>query len=845
MESIVGIVQRVTYHNEETGWSVLRVNPASNPSEVMTVTVHQSQVFAGATLEFKGEWITHKKFGEQFKALDIVERKPASAAALEKYLGSGLIFGVGPATAKKIVRHFGSDTLDIFEDKIERLVEVPGISARKLENIRDSWAEHREIRDIMMFLQQYGISTLFAVKIYKYYEGKSIEVVSQNPYQLSKDIYGIGFFSADKVALNMGFERDSPERIGAGIKHILSSSREFGHCYLTLEQIVQQTGELLQLTSEEDEKIITSLEKAEEEKELCTRTIEEDEVTFKYYYNKSLYYDEKYVAEWVSDKSIGQLPLDLIGARKWLDDFNGKQKFPLSDEQYDSVFQIAQQPFSILTGGPGCGKTTTTNTLVKLILALDKQVILAAPTGRAAQRMGEVIGREAKTIHRLLVWEPGTGRFKKNEEDPLDADFIIVDECSMLDISLTASLLKAIRPKTQVLFIGDVDQLPSVGAGNVLKDLIESQKVPCYALTKVFRQAQESFIISNAHKINKGETPKIESPIHDTNVWDRGVDCLFVDSEEASKEQKDFIKKVSKVMKETLASKEKVFIKKNNKETVSYEEIQQKDNENYFSDAVAEEEVEYARQNLQKSYIFNIPQKFLHADIHGLLKIDTEAEALKNLMKKVHPWSSLHYGFTASEMVIRLYTQSIPSKLGKDREIQILSPMTRGTLGTKNLNLLIQQTANAPSPEKPEIKVGERIFRLGDRVIQKRNNYDLSVFNGDIGYIIEVDSENNLLEVEFKTADEERSVVYQKDQLIELDLAYAITIHKSQGSEFDVVIMPIVTQHFNMLYRNLIYTGLTRAKKMAMFVGTRKALTMAVKNIDNRQRQTYLKELIE
>ncbi len=844
MESFIGIVERITFHSEETGWSVLQVSPNHQRNERITVTVHQSQVFAGATLEFKGEWVTHKKFGEQFKAIEVIEHKPASTAALEKYLGSGLIYGVGPATAKKIVKHFGKETLNVFENKIDQLLNVPGIAKRKLEAIKESWQEHREIREIMLFLQQYGISSLFAVKIYKEYENESIQIVSENPYQLSKDIYGIGFFSADKVALNMGFASDSPQRIGAGLKHILDTSREEGHCFLTLTQLISQTTKLLGLESKDEARMLQCLDLAEAEREVCTRSIEKDGEKEKLYYAKSLFYDEKYVAEWVSSKAsnTGQLSLDLQGSIKWLDDFNQKQKFPLSDEQHQSVFQIAQQPFSILTGGPGCGKTTTTNTLVKLLLAHHKEVLLAAPTGRAAQRMGEVIGREAKTIHRLLVWEPQTGRFKKGEEEPLDADFIIVDECSMLDISLTASLMKAIPPTAQVLFIGDVDQLPSVGAGNVLKDLIDSQKVPCYALTKVFRQAQESFIISNAHNINKGIVPKIESPINDTQVWDKGIDCLFIDSEEASQEQKTFIKKVSKVMKSTLEESDKeVFIKKQGKESVSYASVQKNEDDNYFLNTVAEEDVAYARS---QSYVFNIPQKFLNANINKILSIESEAEALKNLMKKVHPWSSLHYGFTASEMMVRLYTQSIPEKLG-NREIQILSPMTRGSLGTQALNLLIQEKSNPPSPEKPEIRIGNRIFRLHDRIIQKRNNYDLEVFNGDIGRIVGVNTEDTMLEISFKNAKEERIVIYQKDQLIELDLAYSITIHKSQGSEFDVVIIPVVTQHFTMLYRNLIYTGLTRAKKMAIFVGTRKALSLAVKNIDNRKRQTYLKELIE
>ncbi|MEH0156738.1 AAA family ATPase [Limibacter armeniacum] len=837
MEKLVGIIQRVTFHSEETGWSVLRVNPVGRPNEQVTVTVHQAKVFAGATMEFEGDWVTHPKYGEQFKAHKQLERKPASASALEKYLGSGLIFGVGPKTAKKIVKYFGQDTLHIFESEIERLTEVSGIAHAKLDQIKEAWQEHRKIRDVMMFLQQYGISTLFAVKIYQQYGDEAIQVVSDNPYRLSKDIYGIGFFSADKVALSMGFAKDSVERVSAAIKHVLAASREEGHCYLTLEQIIENVNSLLK--DDFTIQIAELLIKLEKDNELRTRLDNADDTEVKCYYSKSLYYDEEIVGVKVKEMVSRKVIADENRIRNWLQRFNTQQEFPLSDEQYESVVGVVQQAFSILTGGPGCGKTTTTKTIVKLLLAMGKEVLLAAPTGRAAQRMGEVIGREAKTIHRLLEWNPSKGAFTKDEENTLHADFIIVDECSMLDISLTASLLKAIPAKAQVLMIGDVDQLPSVGAGNVLKDLIDSGTVPCYALTKVFRQAQESLIISYAHAINKGVTPKVESPIHQPTVWEDKIDCLFIDAEEASAEQTKFIRKVSKVMKETADSGATAILQE---APGAYKTVDAE--RDYYLEEISEKELSEIKALGARAYTFTIPKHFVEADIQALIRSKHEAAALKTLLGKIHPWSSLHYGFTASDMMLHLYDQSIPSKLGTDKEIQILSPMTRGSLGTKNLNIQIQATHNPPSEGKRQLQIGDRIFREGDRVIQRRNNYDLEVFNGDIGKVIGVDTQDMSVLVEFGKGDEHRHVMYQKDSLIELDLAYAITIHKSQGSEFDVVVIPIVTQHFTMLYRNLIYTGLTRAKKMAIFVGTRKALSLAVRNIDNRKRQTFLKNLL-
>lgn len=833
METFVGIIHRVTYHNVETGWTVLKVNPVQSLHELRTVTVHQANVFAGATMEFEGEWMQHPKFGEQFKAKNVSERKPATASALEKYLGSGMIRGVGPKIAKRIVKYFGADTLEVFENQMERLTEVPGIAGAKLKQITTSWIEHREIRNVMLFLQGYGISTLFAVKIFKQYGNDAIAIVQENPYQLSKDIYGIGFFSADKIALNIGLEKDSPKRIRAAISHVLAASRDQGHCYLELENIQLEVKKLLQ--QDFSALINQEIVGMEAEHELKTRLKEE----LKCYYSKSLYYDELHTAERSKHFLQQKVKIDLQRVSNWLERYNKVQKFPLSQEQYQSVLGAVAQPFSILTGGPGCGKTTTTKALVQLLLAMKKRILLAAPTGRAAQRMTEVIGMEALTIHRLLVWQPGSGQFQKNEETPLECDFIIIDECSMLDISLAASLLKAIPLRAQVLLIGDADQLPSVGAGNVLKDLMDSQKIPTYRLLKIFRQAQESRIIRYAHQINKGDIPKIESPIHRAKAWEEGIDCLFIDSDEATKDQLKFIQKINKTMKQVVENKNIAFVKESDE---TYKSV--KLEEDFYIQETSEQEVEAIRRQGARSYVFNIPDKYLKADLNALLKSPNEAAALKQVLQHIHPWSSLHYGLTAAEMIVRLYTKTIPKKFATKLETQILAPMKVGSMGTNNLNQLIQEQANPAQEGKASLEMGSRIFRVGDRVIQRRNNYDLEVFNGDIGTITLLNSLDMSLTVTYQSGQENRVIAYNKQDIMDLELAYAITIHKSQGSEFDIVIIPLVLQHFSMLYRNLIYTALTRAKKMAIFVGTRKALSIAVRNIDNRQRKTMLKELL-
>jgi len=808
-ETLRGIVDRVTYHNPDNGWSVLRFSPFDNPHQQETVTVHQTKVFAGATMEFHGEWTVHSKYGRQFKATQAIEKKPATTAALEKYLGSGLIRGVGPKTAKKIVNHFKEKTLDIFEEEIEQLTEVRGIAQKKLDTISNAWAEHRAIRKVMMFLQTHGISTLFAVRIYKEYGDDAIENVNEDPYRLANDFYGIGFFSADKIALSIGFENGSPKRIVAGIKHVLAASREFGHCYLTESQIGAQVKELL--TLDLGDRLPNLLKQMERDDLLMVRKlVTPEETTESCYYSKSLYFDELYVAKKISGIT-NPSPVDRDRVDRWLNRYCQDKKISLSDEQADAVRGIVHEGFSVLTGGPGCGKTTTTQVLVKLIEAMKLKVLLAAPTGRAAQRMTDIIGRESKTIHRLLEWQ--MGMFKKNDENPLDADFLIVDECSMLDINLTASLLKAVPNRCQVLFIGDADQLPSVGAGNVLRDIIASGKVRCFRLLKVFRQAQESLIIKYAHQINNGDMPYIDSPFKKPAIWEN-ADCLFLDTDEATKEQLNFVAKVKRFH--------------------DTKTVEPDPDSNLYEFRVSEPLIPYETE-------LTIPKKFQHVNIEKVMAAKTRTDELLTVLKKVHPWSSLHYGLSASDVVRKLYLEWIP-KYCAESEIQIITPMTRGTLGTLNLNKMIQKTANPPREGTSQLLVGERVFRVGDRVIHRRNNYDLEVFNGDIGVIKEIDNEELTCVVSFFPNDKE--VFYKRDDISELDLAYAITIHKSQGSEFDTVIMPVLSQHFKMLFRNLIYTGLTRARNLAVLIGTRKALAMAVKNQDTSQRQTFLKELL-
>ena len=811
-EKIRGVVERVTYHNESSGWSVLKVTPFRGYGQLVTVTVHQTRVFAGSTMEFTGSWGEHPRFGRQFKARLATELRPATAGALEKYLGSGLIKGVGPKTAKRIVKHFGDRTLAVFEEDMGQLTEVPGIAEKKLAMIKEAWLEHRAIRDVMIFLQTHGISTLFAVRIYKQYGDRSIAMVQENPYRLAVDFYGIGFFTADRVALSIGFAPDSDLRIRAAIRHVLSASREMGHCYLTRQQIGAQVEELLSLRLAES--IPAHLETMQQEGQLRVRVLPDMKTAepVPCYYAKSLYYEEEYVARRLA-AMVGKRGIDTNRVSAWMHRYTEGQGMALSVEQALAVCSVVDQQCSILTGGPGCGKTTATRVIVALLQAMNLSVLLTAPTGRAAQRMGEVIGMAAKTIHRLLEFQ-GAG-FKRCEENPLQADFLIIDETSMLDISLTASLLKAVAPDTAILFIGDADQLPSVGAGNVLRDLIESNCLPCYRLTTIFRQAQQSAIIGAAHQINRGEVPSLESPFKSPELWKRS-DCFFIDSAEATQQQLQFVNRV-KLHYAGIETREELFAQ------TPYDPV-------------------LPEEGAAPAYAFTIPEPFRHVSLDTLATADSAASELLALAKKTHPWSSLYYGLTAVDVVRKLYQEWVPKYLGAGVEIQVLTPMIRGSLGAANCNKMLQQHINPPGDHKAELSVGERLFRTGDRVIHRRNNYELNVFNGDIGLITAIDNVNLTCEVAFFP--DQRRVEYNRDQIAELDLAYAITIHKSQGSEFDVVIIPVLSQHFRMLFRNLLYTGLTRGKKLVVLVGSRQALAMAVRNQDTSKRQTALAQLI-
>ena len=834
LDRLSGIVERVTFHNAENGWSVLKVSPFNEPHKLVTVIIHQAKVFAGSSMDFYGTWSYHQKHGEQFKAERVIEKKPSTSAALEKYLGSGLIKNVGPKTAHKIVKFFHERTLQVFEETIEDLLQVPGIAEKKLTDIKNSWQEHRAIRDVMIFLQGYGISTLYAVKIFKIYGNDAISKVSGNPYQLARDIYGIGFFSADKIALNMGFEKDGIPRIEAGIKHVLAAARDNGHCYLLEFQIIKNAQDLLETgTPDQITNILLSLIAANEIKK--RELPDEKGLQVSAYYSNTIFFDEQYVAKRIKQWIAQPVIVDQTRINNWLDRYCQNQSIVLSDEQQASVAGMAGKSFSILTGGPGCGKTTTTKVLVKLLQAMQMRVVLAAPTGRASQRMSEVIEYEAKTIHRLLEWAPGKNGFKKGEDDPLQLDYLIIDECSMLDINLAASLLKAVPQNAQVLFIGDPDQLPSVGAGNVLHDLLQATCVPSFRLTKVFRQAEESMIIRFAHQINKGQIPRIESPFHKPGLWKDKAGCIFIDADEATQEQLQFIGRAKAAIRHTVTTGEEQIVQSGDKITG----MMKREEDTLMIDNLLVQE--FRDSSEIHAPIFNIPDKFKHVDLMNIHKAQGNIEELKSIIKSIHPWSALLHGVTGLDMVLRLYTRSIPEYFGKDIEIQILSPQIRGSLGTLNLNQSIQQAVNPEQPGKKQIRVGERVYREGDRVIQTRNNYDLGVFNGDIGWITNIDMEDFSCLIQFG---KQAPIAYEREDLTEISLAYGITIHKSQGSEFDAVIIPVATQHFKMLFRNIIYTGLTRAKQLCVFVGSRKALAMAVKQIDNRKRQTALSFLV-
>ncbi len=714
-----GVIERLTFHSEETGYAIARLK-VPKAQDLITIVGNFANIQAGQTLALEGIWRSHPKYGDQFQVNQYRETKPATLTGIEKYLGSGLIKGVGPVTAKRIVAHFGLETLEIIETQIERLIEVPGIAKKRVKMIQTAWETQKSIKEVMVFLQGHGVSTTYAVKIYKQYGNNSISTVTENPYKLATDIYGIGFFTADAIARNIGIEINSEFRIIAGIFHSLGAAAEEGHCYLPQPELIERTVKLL--TLEEYQPTPDTIEALTHQLAINDQLIMHGDSQGQFIcYKPTYFHTEQNLAERVYQLLQRKPNIDLERVNSWIDRYTSQKNIQLSSKQRAAVEMAASSSVLILTGGPGTGKTTTTRTIVALWKAMGKEIALASPTGRAAQRLQEVTGCEAKTIHRFLEFDPSSMGFKRNQEYPLTANAIAIDEASMLDLFLAFSLVKAIPIGAQLLLVGDTDQLPSVGAGNVLKDLIDSQQVPVITLTEVFRQAQASQIIQNAHRINTGKFPNMEKVSQTPKS-----DCLWLE--------------------------------------------------------------------------MPTPE----AGVQGISDI---------------------------------ITHLLPS-LGFDpqQDMQVLCPMTRGDIGTRNLNQVLQELLNPPDPSKPEIKRGSMTFRVGDRIMQQVNDYNREVFNGDIGTITGIDIEEQEITVLFG----DRQVTYDSADLNEITLARATTIHKAQGSEYPVVIMPIFMQHFLMLSRNLFYTGITRARKLVIIVGESKAIGLAVRQVNDKNRYTYL-----
>jgi len=707
MESITGTVEKIVYRNEENGYVIAKVSQEKNEEKLATIVGSIASINIGETYELKGEWVNNPKYGWQFNFENYQLILPTSLLGLKRYLSSGLIKGVGPATADRIIKHFGGKTLEVLENDLQRLTEIEGIAEKRIKVIGKSWEEQKEIKRVMIFLQSYKITTGYAVKIYKTYGNAAIEKLKENPYRLVDDVFGIGFKIADRIAQNLGIEPTSPARIKAGIKYSLNELANQGHCYGVINEVIEKGSELLEVKESLVEKALEILKNNNE------IIIQKDRLWLPLYYFAELGVSKKLI-------ELLKFPQQLINidVKKKIRYLERRHDFSFAEEQKAAIKKVLLNRVLVLTGGPGTGKTTTTLGLIELFKELKLKIILAAPTGRAAKRISETTGSEAKTIHRLLEYSPKNGTFTRNAENPIKTDVIILDEVSMIDILLMNSLLKAVLSGTFLILIGDVDQLPSVGPGNLLKDIIDSDTIPVVRLTKIFRQNWRSLIIVNAHRVNEGKYPVIKG--------ERERDFYFIEEED--------------------------------------------------------------------------PQ-------------------------------------LAAQKIINLCTVRLPSKYKIDPidDIQVLSPMYKGEVGADNLNYSLREALNSKGKE---IKYGNYSFRINDKVMQIKNNYDKEVFNGDIGRINHINVEDHILEVNFYG----RKVGYDFSELNELVLAYAITVHKSQGSEYRIVIIPVMTQHYLLLQRNLLYTGITRAKNMVILIGTKKALWIAIKNNKTFHRNTSLKE---
>lgn len=718
MEKLVGSVERITFRNEENFYSVVRLR-CQGQRDLVTAVGTFPQLTIGETLQMQGEWILHPEYGRQFKVDSYLAKAPATLTGLEKYLGSGLVKGVGPVTAKRIVEHFGLETLQVLEQSPERLVEVPKLGSAKAAAIAEAFAEQGEIRDMMIFLQGYGVSPGLASRIYRHYGSGARQVIEENPYRLADEVFGIGFKTADKLAQALGLTTESQERLIAGIKYTLGQLADAGHTSYPLEEFLQEAATTLEV---EVERLPAACAVLQQQKEIFLVDVEGQTVI----YLAPFFYAERGVAQRLSQlaQQPRQLELDL-GLEQELAMLEQEQRLRLAPEQRQALQTALEHGVTVITGGPGTGKTTIVRSLLQLMGDRQRRVLLAAPTGRAAKRMTETTGTEAKTIHRLLEYTFVEGQgmaFGRNEDNPLEADVVILDEASMVDILLMYHFLKAVPLGCQLVLVGDIDQLPSVGPGNVLRDIIASQAIPTARLQTIFRQAGQSMIVVNAHRVNAGEFPYL-------NV--KGKDFFFIE----------------------------------------------------------------------------------------------ESEPLKIL-----------------EKVVGLCRQRLPSAYGYHplEDIQVLTPMRRTPIGVDNLNIELQRSLNPASQQKTEIRQGFQHFRLGDKVMQIRNNYKKQVFNGDIGRIQAIDLEERELAVVYPEGRFERLVVYDFTELDELTLAYAISVHKSQGSEYPVIVLPISTQHYIMLQRNLLYTAITRARRQVVLVGTKKAIALAVKNNQVEERHTLL-----
>ena len=730
MERLRCAVERITYRNEENGYTVLRCR-AKGFQDLVTVVGSMPETHVGSVLQLEGEWRLDAKYGRQFSVSAFEETMPATAYGIEKYLGSGLVKGIGPKFAHRIVRAFGAETLDIIEETPERLLEVPGIGQVRVDRIRKSWAEQKEIRNIMLFLQGHDVSTGHATKIYKTYGADSIRVVQENPYRLADDIWGIGFRTADTIARRMGFEPDRPERLRSGLLYTLNRLADEGHCFATGHQLLQAGQELLEVEAGPLETVLRDMT---ESQDLITEEYSADDGAPE----TAIYLPPYYHAEAGTAKRLKELlralPSVTVRPEGLEERVQRRTGMQYDEVQLRAIRTAAESKVQVLTGGPGTGKTTTTQGMIAAFRETGAKILLAAPTGRAAKRLTESTGLEAKTIHRLLEMKPPEG-YQRNAENPLEGDVLIVDECSMIDIMLMYSLLRAVPDSMTLILVGDVDQLPSVGAGNVLRDIIASACFPVIRLTRIFRQAQTSRIIMNAHRINAGGMPDLSNG--------RNTDFFFMDVEKEMK-----------------------------------------------------------AKGLDTAEAANVSE-----------------EAAKTVLELVQRRLPRHFRISP-------------------REIQVLTPMQRGPAGAANLNLLLQEAVN---PGEGGLQRGGIRYRKNDKVMQIRNNYDKEVFNGDIGFVQEVDQENRSLTVNF----EGRQAEYEASELDELVLAYATTIHKAQGSEYPVVVMPVLMSHYMMLQRNLIYTGVTRAKRGMVMVGSRRALAYAVRNINIRRRNTLLADRLK